>query len=107
MTADLDPRTHAKRGDPDTSHAAAARLGSKTTVLAQILGTYLEHDRTAQEASAVAGFSYQQGAKRVSDLLNQGLITDTGRRRVGTFGREQMVCAITRAGVVQLARWSR
>lgn len=96
---ELDARTHAKRDDPDTSHEAAASLGSKESMQRALLLTYVDVDRTAEEASDVCGFDEARGGhKRVSDLLGKGFIEDTGARRVGTSGRRRMVCQITDKG---------
>lgn len=109
MTAALerpDPRSHARRTDPDTSRTAAERLTDKATMMARLLVTYLDANRTTDEAIEAAGYEPADGAwKRVSDLANHGLIADTGERRVGNAGREQIVREITRAGLVQLADW--
>lgn len=105
--AELDPRTHARRTDPDTSRAAAARVTTAQTMMRRLLATYLDADRTADEAMRAAGYEPADGAwKRVSDLAGQELIAETGATRPGESGREQLVRTITRAGLVTLARWS-
>lgn len=100
---DLDPRTHARRSDPDTSHDAAARLGDQRSLMGKLLVVFLDGDRTAEQASLSLGLVPERANKRVSDLSNLGLIEDTGERRVGRAGRNQIVWTITRAGVVWLS----
>lgn len=95
----LDPRTHARRADPDTSHEAAARLSDKTTILRNLLDAFMDGPLTADEAALVAGYAPTSGAwRRVSDLTVRGLVEDTGDTRPGVSGRPQMVRGITEAG---------
>lgn len=93
-----EPREHARRTDPATSHAAAASLGSQQTMMRSLLTTYADAERTCEEAADVAGYEHERATKRVSDLLRSGLIEDTGATRPGRSGREQMVCRLTVAG---------
>jgi hypothetical protein len=104
--AELDPRTHARRADPITSHLAARQLSDKATMLRALLSAYLDADGlTADEATIAADYGPSDGAwKRISDLAALGLIADTGERRQGLSGREQIVRAITHDGVVALAK---
>lgn len=100
LFGDLEPRTHARRGDPDTSHDAAARLANQRSMMRRLLVTYLERPRTADEATDAAGYDAASGAwKRISDLDGLGLISDTGDRRPGRSGRLQIVRAITEKGL--------
>lgn len=95
----LDPRWHARRGDPDTSHAAASELSDKTTMMRRLLAVHVGPGLTSEEASWVCGYTAEDGAwKRVSDLAVLGLITDTGVRRFGSSGRRQMVRRVTEEG---------
>lgn len=96
----LNPTTHARVSDPDTSHAAAAALSPKATMLRRLLVAYREYGpQTTDEVIVSAGFGPVDGAwKRVSDLLHLGLIEDTGDRRPGLSGRDQRVCQISEAG---------
>jgi predicted ArsR family transcriptional regulator len=95
---DFDPKSHARRGDPDTSHAAARTLRVKTLMreLLLLFGTY--DGLTNQEAADLLGMEFHRVSKRLSDLDNLGFIEDTGRRRAGRSGRAQMVRQITDAG---------
>ena len=101
----MDPRTHARRTDPDTSRLAAHQLTDKSTMLTRLLTTYLDTDRTADEAARAAGYGPSDGAwKRVSDLAQLGYLIETGARRKGNAGRLQLVRRITDEGVIALAR---
>jgi len=96
---DLDPRTHARRTDPGTSHDAAAQLSQKRTMMRRLLAAYAIGPMTADEASHVCGYTPRDGAwKRVSDLAALGLIEDTDVTRPGRSGRAQMVRRITDDG---------
>lgn len=98
---DLDPATHARREDPDTSHAAAAQLSDKAAMMRRLLSAYswAPDGLTAEEAATFAGYAPADGAwKRVSDLSARGWIEDTGRRRYASTGRLQIVRGITHAG---------
>lgn len=96
----LDPRTHARRTDPDTSRAAAHDLGNaRITLMRSLLRTFADRGTlTAEEAADLSGVDQWQASKRVSDLDNLGWIEDTGWRRRGRAGRTQMVRQITDAG---------
>lgn len=105
MTADylfeLDPHTHARTSDPRTSHAAAHRLAHRETMLRRLLVEFERYPAglTAEESSTFAGYTADDGAwKRVSDLALRGWIEDTGRNRIASSGREQIVRRITAAG---------
>lgn len=101
MTRDdgLDPRKHARTTDPDTSQAAARRLSDARTQMRRLLAAYLYAGAsTCEESAAYAGYQHERATKRVSDLLRDGFIEDTGERRRGTSGRLQMICRITDKG---------
>lgn len=90
---------HARRTDPDTSHAAARSLTDKAAMMRRLLVVYAAAPMTAEEATEAAGFGPEDGAwKRISDLARLGLIEDTPVRRYAHTGRPQVVRAITRAG---------
>jgi hypothetical protein len=96
----LDPRTHARTADPDTSHEAARRLTSKATMMRTLLRTYDYWGwLTTDEAIGRAGYRAEAGAwKRISDLAMHGFIEDAGPRRPGLSGRLQIVRRITDKG---------
>lgn len=96
-----DPRTLARVTDPETSQTAAWRLSGKAGTMRRVLLECYTHDggMTAEEAAIRAGFTAEDGAwKRVSDLLNAGLLEDTGETRPGRSGRQQRVLRITTTG---------
>lgn len=90
-------RTHARTTDPSTSKAAAASLDVRSQ-----LTKYEEAFRyaytngqglTAEEAAHASGLGTDGGnyTKRVSDLINRGIIEPTGETRRGSSGRKQRV----------------
>ena len=96
---DLLPKTHARSGDPATSHAAARQLSDKTTMMRRLLVAFGSRAMTAEEAADACSFTAEEGAwKRVSDLANLGLIEDTGQTRQSRAGRAQVVRRITQEG---------
>lgn len=100
----LEPRTHARRSDPDTSRAAARELSDRATMMRRLLRAYAVRPMTAEEAASACGYTAESGAwKRVSDLALHGFIEDTGARRPGHSGRAQMVRQITLEGVRALS----
>jgi hypothetical protein len=101
-TDGLDPRTHARKGDPDTSHDAASKLSDQTTMMRTLLIAFTDGPLTAEEAADWCGYDPWASSKRVSDLALAGYIEDTGLRRPGESGREQIVRAITDKGVAAL-----
>jgi hypothetical protein len=87
--------------DPDTSHLAAQALSGKAgTMRRRILKVYANGaELTAEEAAFNAGFGPADGPwKRISDLLNAGLLEDTGERRKAHSGRLQRVLRVSEAG---------
>lgn len=102
---DAEPRKHARRGDPDTSHTSAAMLRPKARMMRRLLVEFARDPLTSDEACERAGFVPADGAwRRVSDLSVAGLVEDTGCRRIGRSGRPQMVRAITDEGMAELVR---
>lgn len=99
----LDPRTHARREDPDTSHEAARRLSDKRTMMRALLERFAQYPYTSEEAALYCGYDPWQASKRVSDLVRLGLIEDTDDRRPGRSGRDQIVRRITEAGIRALS----
>lgn len=96
------PDNLARRTDPDTSAAAAHSLGHRPRIMRErLLGEFaaVPLGLTAEQAAARAGYTAADGAwKRVSDLQNAGLISDTGARSTGLSGRSQVLWAITDEG---------
>lgn len=96
-----------RRSDPATSRAGAAssamRSGSQRHRLLITYGSGVS--QTADEARRRAGLARTSCYwKRCSELREAGLIADTGRTRPGDAGDEQMVCAVTDAGLAVLSR---
>lgn len=101
----------ARLSDPETSHASAARLRTRSLTVA-LLRAYASaplSGLTAEEASQRVG--NPDGAwKRVSDLQRLGLIEpavdEFGRAatRTASSGRQQRVLTITGLGVATLAK---
>lgn len=108
-----DPAQLARVTDPDTSKAAAVKLGGKAgTMRLKLLREFntarsyaASQGLTSEEAGEFAGYTAEDGAwKRVSDLLNAGLIEDSGEQRRGSSGRMQRVLRITEVGLLALDR---
>lgn len=100
----LDPLAHARGSDPETSHDAAELVSAhraEAMMWCLLVAYHAAGDDglTAEEASERAGYTADDGPwKRVSDLRAEELIADTGRRRVGSAGRRQMVLVVTDKG---------
>lgn len=87
------PRRLARTTDPVTSKQAAAKV-QRATMLHNLTTVFQQNwgGLTAEEAAQIAGYSAADGAwKRVSDLLNTGVLTDTGLTREGSSGRQQRI----------------
>ena len=91
---DLFTFTHAHRGDPGTS-IAAARHARKFTAghcgLIQLVLHYYRAGLTSHEISARTELSYHEIARRIADLKHAGLVIDSGSRRRNPSGREAAV----------------
>lgn len=90
----FDPHSHARTGDADTSHEAAASMEPHAGSLQdrcydalQRLGGW----GTQTEVAGVLGLERGQVHKRLSDLKNAGRIFDSGERRKGATGRNETV----------------
>jgi predicted ArsR family transcriptional regulator len=95
MTDDF-VRSHVHRDDPDTSRAAAAQVTTAASHRAALVAAFKrEGPMTAEEAAACAGLEHVPAQRRISDLLNDGLLLDTGLRRPGSSGREMRILALT------------
>ena len=90
-----DPENHARNSDPATSKAAArvvdsqGQLATYEAVFAKVYPVGL----TAEEAALSTPYGTDGGnyTKRVSDLLNAGIVEPTGHTRAGSSGRQQRV----------------
>lgn len=83
----------ARKRDPQTSHAAAARVGEFTGLHeARIVLALKDHGpMTVAEIARETGLQEQQTNKRCSDLEHKGAISTTGATRPGPSGRQQRV----------------
>lgn len=101
MTEPLQPAlfTLTRRGDPDTSHAAAASLGdlrqSQAAVLQLLAGLPDATDDELADAARRAGLQISPSGLRTRrhELVALGLAHDTGQRRPLPSGRMAVVWA--------------
>ena len=92
-----DPRKLVRRNDPDTSHAAAAKVD--TSRLEQLvydaIKTFGERGCISDEVRAkFTNFPYSSITARYRALLDKGYIEDTGMRRKGISGKTQRVLRV-------------
>ena len=94
-----DPRFLARRGDPHTSHAAAAEVAQTLgPIQAAMLNAYRragDDGLTPDEAEVAAGL-HVGARRRVSELHNAGWIEPNGLTRPGRAGKAQRVFVIVR-----------
>jgi hypothetical protein len=94
-----EPHTHARVGDPSTSHDAAARVTAAASQCEALARAWhnewltLGGGLTNEEAALLVGMQPERATKRTADLLHAGVIIDTGRTRVARTGRRQRVLA--------------
>jgi hypothetical protein len=95
---------HARNTDPRTSHAAAAALADKHTMMRTLLLAFATRESmSSEQACRVCGFGPEDGAwKRVSDLKRAGFIAPTGNTTTGSSGRSVELLAITEEGRKQV-----
>lgn len=90
---DVEPRTIARRSDPATSHAAAARVdefsGRHTDIIVAALRRH--GPMTVDQIAAKRGLQSQQINKRTPKAAERGLIRLTGETRLSASGREERV----------------
>jgi hypothetical protein len=101
------PKALARSSDPATSKAAARSL-SRESMLRVLLTAFGHKNATAEEAATAAEVDPWAASKRVSDLLNSGLIevaivNGNEITRRGSSGRFQRVLRITDEGRSWLA----
>ena len=104
-----DPRAHARRDDPETSHISARLIAAKAESSAVKLllafagaGT---RGMTDEEAGLAAGV--RRPDRRGSDLRNAGLIIPNGEVKTTSLGMPARVCVITNRGRYVLAERGR
>lgn len=101
----IPARELARETDPDTSKEAARKLdaGRAGSMRRRLLSCFISGPMTAEEAASAAGYGPEVGAwKRVSDLLNLGLVEDSGKKKLGSSGRPQRILSITDLGLSSL-----
>ena len=88
---EYDPHEHHRRADMDTSEAAAHSIDGRA-MMAKIF-RHLARFGPATYSELALGMQLRpdQVWRRLSDLKNQGLIEDTGLRRLGPTKRFQAV----------------
>jgi hypothetical protein len=93
----LPPKANARRTDPDTSHEAAASFSEKrlTAIQGDVLSFFRQVRRaTDEELERVLlvkypGFSTLR--KRRTDLLQMGLLRDSGQRKRNASGHNMIL----------------
>jgi hypothetical protein len=101
---DFNPREHARRTDPGTSHAAAHSLDNVTMVQARVLAihkdfTGLTDERLLDEYKRRYGITAESSPrKRRHDLTRKGLIYDSGERGELKTGRKGIVWKLQYGG---------
>lgn len=107
----LDPATHYHRGDPDTSRAAAEAALTEQKVSAcqrRVMSAYNAHRHSGICGHEIERLLPEWGHSaraRATDLKQEGLLEDTGRRRESPRGAAAAVLCITQAGIDWCARW--
>jgi len=92
-----DPRKLVRRNDPDTSHAAAAKVDTSRLeqMVYDAIKTFGERGCISDEVRAkFENFPYSSVTARYRALLDNGYIEDTGVRRKGISGKTQRVMRV-------------
>ena len=85
-------QTHAHRSDPATSHEAARFMQGMAERHKHIIYTALFwRGLTSQEISDSCELDYHQVARRMSDLVADGKVQDSGETRPSPGGRRATV----------------
>lgn len=89
----FEPRSHARRTDPGTSHEAAARAREFASGhCAVILTTLMEYGpQTIDEIAKRTHLTAVQVARRLPDLQKAGKAEPTGEERLSASGRPERV----------------
>jgi hypothetical protein len=93
MTVDF-VREHTHRADPSTSIEAATQVTTVGTHRRALLAAFDKagpQGLIADEATTSAGIPAYPGRQRITDLLQDGELRDTGSVRPGLTGRNQRV----------------
>lgn len=93
LELNYQPHAHRRRSDPDTSREAAHMIESAVdAICGKLLAAFRAHGAmTRNEVARHVALSDYQVSKRLSDLKNAGLLIDSGLRRAGSTGRQQIV----------------
>lgn len=96
----FDPKRRYHAADVDTSAAAAHSVRESAPAMMQRLLDVLRArgPLTRAEVAVAAGVTEYQCSKRLSDLKNADAIFDSGQRRPGPSGREQIIWAARLSG---------
>ena len=93
--------THAHRGDPSTSVAAALQVRKYEAGHCRIIQLMLRVHRaglTSLEIAHRTDLAYHEVARRIADLKHAGLVIDSGTRRRNPNGRQAAVWRAREAG---------
>lgn len=84
-----------RRNDPDTSRDAAAGV-NVTAMEAAVYGAIKAHGpKTSFEIADILSLSLVTVSPRLRPLADKGMVRDSGVRRMGQSGRNQIVWEIT------------
>lgn len=93
-------RTHARRTDPATSHAAAESVVDITqSIQWQVMGVLIDADKplaVEQIVDRMPHLEKDQVWRRVSDLKNKGWVEDSGELHGNRNGRSATRWRVTR-----------
>lgn len=88
-------RGHAPHVDGDTSSEAAERIEPDVARLARMVLTFIEKraalGATCDEVEERTGLAHQTASARIRELVQEGLIFDSGARRKTRSGRNARV----------------
>ncbi len=96
--------THAHRDDPDTSFLAANTAGGLATRHKAIIASVLAAaELTSSEISDRCDLNYWQVARRIADLKHDGVVRDSGARRLTPNGRKACVWRLVKSQMEMFA----
>lgn len=93
---DHRPRTHRRRENPETSNEAAIAAIADASENCRKILAYLSRVETATDEEGRADTGIYSYRRRRADLLNAGLVEDSGERRPSARGRRMVAWKITR-----------
>jgi biotin operon repressor len=91
--------THAHRDDIDTSHEAAGRAENMASRHRSMVHNWLMiiGPQSSEQIAAGVGLDSLQVMKRISDLRSDGVVIDSGERRLTRTGRKAAVWKLKQA----------